>query len=257
MKRNIILVILISACIITACAYILSKEQGKKSEENQAVTDNTEPAKAPPKEMSSLEKKSYTIGLKIGMDVKNSFEQQKYTISPEFVVRGFNHAMKGVEPSISKEEIEKTDKQIRAEMAQNQKTMQEEEAMDHLKKGQEFLAANGKKDGVKTTQSGLQYEVIKEGDGKKPSASDTVRVHYEGTLIDGTVFDSSYKRGKPISFPLNGVIKGWTEGLQLMKVGSKFRFFIPSDLAYGARGAGNAIGPNCTLIFEVELLGIQ
>jgi FKBP-type peptidyl-prolyl cis-trans isomerase len=116
---------------------------------------------------------------------------------------------------------------------------------------------NGKREGVKTTASGLQYEVLKPGTGAKPAATDTVKVHYHGTLIDGAVFDSSVDRGEPISFPLNGVIKGWTEGVQLMPVGSKYKFVIPSELAYGERGAGGKIGPNATLIFEVELLAIE
>ena len=123
--------------------------------------------------------------------------------------------------------------------------------------GEQFLAENAKREGVKTTASGLQYEVLEATIGQKPKATDTVRVHYEGTLIDGTVFDSSYKRGESIAFPLNGVIKGWTEGLQLMSVGSKYKFFIPYQLAYGERGAGASIPPYAALIFTVELLGIE
>ena len=123
--------------------------------------------------------------------------------------------------------------------------------------GEKFLAENAKREGVKTTASGLQYEVLEATLGQKPKATDSVRVHYEGTLIDGTVFDSSYKRGESIAFPLNGVIKGWTEGLQLMSVGSKYKFFIPYQLAYGERGAGASIPPYAALIFTVELLGIQ
>ncbi|MBO4690526.1 MAG: FKBP-type peptidyl-prolyl cis-trans isomerase [Paludibacteraceae bacterium] len=123
--------------------------------------------------------------------------------------------------------------------------------------GEQFLAENAKREGVKTTESGLQYEVIEATLGQKPKATDKVKVHYEGTLIDGTVFDSSYKRGEAISFPLNGVIKGWTEGLQLMSVGSKYKFFIPYQLAYGERGAGASIPPYAALIFTVELLGIE
>ncbi|MDX8411519.1 MAG: FKBP-type peptidyl-prolyl cis-trans isomerase [Mariprofundaceae bacterium] len=124
------------------------------------------------------------------------------------------------------------------------------------KAGAEFLAANKKKSGVIETASGLQYLIIRQGDGAKPKTTDVVRVHYQGNLIDGTKFDSSYDRGQPAEFPLNQVIRGWTEGLQLMSVGSKFRFFIPPDLAYGKRGAGRLIGPNATLVFDVELLGI-
>jgi FKBP-type peptidyl-prolyl cis-trans isomerase len=123
--------------------------------------------------------------------------------------------------------------------------------------GEAFLKANADKDGVKITASGLQYQVIKEGEGQKPKAEETVKVHYAGTLLDGTEFDSSYKRGEPTTFPLNRVIRGWTEGLQLMTVGSKYRFFIPSNLAYGPQGAGQQIGPNSTLIFDVELLAIE
>lgn len=123
--------------------------------------------------------------------------------------------------------------------------------------GEQFLAENAKREGVKTTASGLQYEVLEATIGQKPKATDTVRVHYEGTLIDGTVFDSSYKRGESIAFPLNGVIAGWTEGLQLMSVGSKYKFFIPYQLAYGERGAGASIPPYAALIFTVELLGIE
>jgi FKBP-type peptidyl-prolyl cis-trans isomerase FkpA len=124
-------------------------------------------------------------------------------------------------------------------------------------KGEAFLRENATKEGITATPSGLQYEVLTPAEGPLPKATDTVRVHYRGTLLNGDEFDSSYKRGEPISFPLNRVIPGWTEGLQLMPVGSKYRLFIPSDLAYGPRGAGGLIGPNETLIFEVELLGIE
>jgi FKBP-type peptidyl-prolyl cis-trans isomerase len=124
-------------------------------------------------------------------------------------------------------------------------------------KGEEFLKENAKKDGVKTTASGLQYKVLKEGEGKRPKDTDTVSVHYRGTLLDGTEFDSSYKRNEPTQFPLNRVIKGWTEGVQLMKEGAKYQFFIPAQLAYGERGTpGGPIGPNETLIFEIELLKV-
>ena len=123
--------------------------------------------------------------------------------------------------------------------------------------GADFLAQNAKKAGITVTDSGLQYEVIQSGEGLSPSRTDRVTVHYRGTLVDGREFDSSYKRGKPATFPLNRVITGWTEGLQLMKVGDKWRLFIPSNLGYGSRGAGSLIGPNETLIFEVELLKIQ
>jgi len=126
-----------------------------------------------------------------------------------------------------------------------------------LAKGEKFLEDNAKNEGVTVTASGLQYKVITAGTGKSPAATDTVEVHYEGTLIDGTVFDSSYRRGQSIEFPLNRVIAGWTEGVQLMQEGAKYRFFIPSKLAYGARGAGGVIGPNQALIFDVELIRVR
>ena len=125
------------------------------------------------------------------------------------------------------------------------------------KEGEAFLAENKKKKGVITTESGLQYMVLEKGDGPKPKATDTVSVNYRGTLIDGTEFDSSYKRGKPVTFPVKGVIAGWTEALLLMNVGSKYKLFVPPNLGYGGRGAGRLIGPEATLIFEVELLGIE
>jgi FKBP-type peptidyl-prolyl cis-trans isomerase FkpA len=127
----------------------------------------------------------------------------------------------------------------------------------NLEQGQAFLKANASKPNVKTTSSGLQYLVLQEGKGKSPKATDTVLVHYKGNLLDGTEFDSSYKRNEPISFPLNGVIPGWTEGVQLMKEGGKIRLFIPSNLAYGARGAGGVIPPDATLVFDIELLKVQ
>ena len=136
-------------------------------------------------------------------------------------------------------------------------TIMAQEASSNLAKGRAFLKENATKPGVHTTPSGLQYKVITEGHGKSPKATDTVLVHYRGTTIDGTEFDSSYKRNEPISFPLNGVIPGWTEGVQLMKEGGKMQLFIPSNLAYGSRGAGGVIAPDSTLIFDIELLKVQ
>jgi len=138
-----------------------------------------------------------------------------------------------------------------------QQSMHEVKAVENKKAGEDFLAENAKRPEVTVTESGLQYEVIEKGDGEHPTATDKVKVHYHGTLIDGTVFDSSVERGEPISFPLNRVISGWTEGVQLMPVGAKYKFFIPSELAYGERGAGGKIGPNAALIFDVELIEIE
>ena len=136
-------------------------------------------------------------------------------------------------------------------------TRQKAAGEENLKKGQAFLAENGKKDGVKATATGLQYKVNKSGTGKTPKSTDTVKVHYHGTLIDGTVFDSSVERGEPVSFPVNGVIPGWTEALQLMKEGDKWQLYIPAKLAYGEQSPGGKIGPNSVLIFDVELLAVE
>ena len=143
------------------------------------------------------------------------------------------------------------------EMSEKRKKEQGQLGGKNSEEGKKFLAANKKKKGVKTTKSGLQYKVIKQGKGKKPGVADTVTVNYRGTLINGKEFDSSYKRGKPDTFPLNGVIPGWTEGVQLMSVGSKYELYIPSDLGYGERGAGGSIGPNAALIFEIKLIEIK
>ena len=158
---------------------------------------------------------------------------------------------------MTEEEIKKVMNAYMEEMQNNMKPQQAAQGEINKKEGEEFLAKNETKPGVKTTSSGLQYKVITAGKGKKPSATDTVTVHYEGRLLNGTVFDSSYKRKNPATFVLNRVIPGWTEGLQLMPIGSKYEFYIPSDLGYGPRGTGREIGPNATLIFVVELLEIK
>jgi FKBP-type peptidyl-prolyl cis-trans isomerase len=194
---------------------------------------------------------SYAVGQQIG----KSLTDQKLELDVNMLVAGLRDMLAG-NPQLSLEQLQNS----MAELQQQQMAkMQAENAKAgeaNKAKGEAFLAENKKKPGVMTTPSGLQYKVITEGKGKKPTKDNTVKVHYTGTLLDGTVFDSSVKRGEPIEFPLGGVIKGWTEGVQLMSIGSKYMFYIPSDLAYGPNGAGGAIGPNETLIFEVELLDI-
>ncbi len=191
---------------------------------------------------SEEDKKSYTMGYLLGNNIKKMENNLKV-----------NTFLRGIKDSLNDKEPIVTDK-----MMGNQQTSQtnKQEGEKHMAEGKKFLEENSKKPGVKVTNSGLQYKVIKEGDGNKPSAKDTVEVHYRGTLIDGTEFDSSYKRNKSISFPLDRVIRGWTEGVQLMKKGSTYKFFIPSDLGYGNQGGGGVIPPNATLIFEVELINI-
>lgn len=196
---------------------------------------------------------SYTIGLDIG----NNLKGQSIDVDPDIFSRGVKDALTGSKPMLTEKEIQETMTNFKKEMKIKQATRMKDLGENKKKEGEAFLTKNGKKKGVTTLKSGLQYEVIKEGNGKTPESTDTVSVHYRGTLIDGNEFDSSFKRGQPASFQVGGVIKGWTEALQLMKTGAKWKLFIPSDLAYGERGAGRSIGPNETLIFEVELLAIK
>jgi FKBP-type peptidyl-prolyl cis-trans isomerase len=196
---------------------------------------------------SKVDSASYAIGVQIGAN----FAQQGLDS-----LMNINLILEGIKDQIAKNakiDIAETDQIIQEFFSE----MQKSQSAGKLEEGENFLKENGKREGVTTTPSGLQYEVITMGEGEKPNATSTVKVNYRGTLLDGTEFDSSYARNEPISFPLNGVIKGWTEGLQYMPVGSKFKFYIPWDLAYGERGAGQLIGPYETLIFEVELLSIE
>jgi FKBP-type peptidyl-prolyl cis-trans isomerase FklB len=193
------------------------------------------------------EKVSYSIGLNIGRKLGDDLKKQSIDIDPNLITKGIQDALVGAKPLLTDQEIQET-------MLAFQKEMMEK----YKKQGEAFLAENKKKEGVKTLPDGLQYKVIKAGTGKKPKADDTVTVNYRGALINGTEFDSSYKRGQPVTFPVSGgMIKGWSEALQLMEEGAKWELFIPSNLAYGERGMGGIIGPNATLIFEVELVSVK
>ena len=193
-----------------------------------------------------MDKISYALGLGIGQQIK-SMNIENFSI--EDFTKSISDVIEGKETAFSSREAQM--------MLQEYFTKkQKEEAQAHIAEGKAYLDANAKKPGVTVTKSGLQYEVLQEGTGKSPKATDTVRCHYEGRLLDGTVFDSSYKRGEPADFGLNQVITGWTEGVQLMKEGAKFRFTIPYLLAYGEQGAGASIPPFSTLIFDVELIKV-
>ncbi|MGB9068031.1 MAG: FKBP-type peptidyl-prolyl cis-trans isomerase [Candidatus Acidiferrales bacterium] len=195
---------------------------------------------------TDLQKASYALGINIGTSIK----QQPIQLDLPSLFKGIKDAEAGTKPVLTEDEMNASLKVVRDEAA-----AKVSEA--NMKEGGAFLAANKAKDGVVTTASGLQYKIITAGTGAKPTNADTVVCNYKGTFINGTEFDSSYKRGKPAEFPVGGVIPGWTEALQLMSVGSKWELYVPSELAYGSRGAGGAIGPNQTLIFEVELLSIK
>jgi len=220
---------------VACCAAALAAETNVKLENNK-------------------DKASYAIG----MDIGRSFKKQQLELNLDAVTQGVRDAYSGKkELLLTDEETKEVMETFKREFMAKRETSMKEAAVKNKEEGEKFLAANKSKEGVKTTASGLQYKVLKEGTGPKPKASDTVRTHYRGTLIDGTEFDSSFKRNEPATFPLNGVIPAWTEALQLMPVGSKWQLFAPSELAYGERGAGQDIGPNSTLIFEVELLSIE
>ncbi|MDX9881358.1 MAG: FKBP-type peptidyl-prolyl cis-trans isomerase [Prolixibacteraceae bacterium] len=195
---------------------------------------------------SPLGKFSYSLGLSIGSNLVQSGIK---TFDPQNFVDGLQDVFNGQEPKLTANEANR----ILQEFIEGQ---QAGEGRANLEAGQKFLAENLKKQDVTETESGLQFTILKTGDGELPTLTDQVKCHYHGTLIDGTVFDSSVQRGQPAVFPVNGVIQGWVEALQMMPVGSKWRLFVPSNLAYGSRGAGGAIGPNSALIFDVELLEI-
>jgi len=199
---------------------------------------------------TQTQKASYAIGFQVG----SNFASQGVELDAEALSEGVKAGMRRAQPRISPAEMEAAMMAFQQELMQQQAAQQAEAA----EAGSDFLAENAQKEGVKVTDSGLQYRVIEEGQGESPTAEDRVSVHYEGRLVDGTVFDSSYQRGEPAVFPVGGVIAGWTEALQLMKPGAKYELYIPSDLAYGERGAPRGgIGPNQTLIFEVELLEVN
>lgn len=204
-------------------------------------------------EEKQLDKLSYALGLSMGNNFRASGIQQ---INVEDFADGVASVFYGSTPKMTYDEAKKIIQDFFLDLQAKQEEASKQMAEVNEKAGKAFLEENGKRVEVKTTPSGLQYEVVKEGDGPTPTASDQVMVHYKGELIDGTVFDSSIDRGQPATFGVTQVIPGWVEALQMMKVGSKWRLFIPSALAYGPQGAGGVIGPNQTLIFEVELMQI-
>lgn len=199
------------------------------------------------------DKLSYGLGMVLGQRLKADFD----TLNYDLLKQGIQDLFEGNTPAMTEGEIAKTMMDFQAKKMEQQRAQEQAIADENQAAGEKFLADNAKKDGVVVTESGLQFESVEAGTGPSPTSEDNVKVHYRGTLTDGREFDSSYGRGEPVTFPLAGVIKGWTEGLQLMKEGGKARLVIPADLAYGPGGAGGLIGPNMTLVFEVELLKVN
>ena len=209
------------------------------------------------KDAVKLESFKDKLGYSMGLDVGNYFKKIDDEINFEALMQGVRDAYQGKEPALSAEEIASVQKEFGQKMQAKQQGELERIKKENKEHGAEFLAENKKREGVITTDSGLQYELLEKGDGAKPTATDRVKVDYVGTLIDGTEFDSSIKRGEPAIFGVDQVIPGWSEALQLMEVGSKYKLYIPSELAYGEKGAPPVIEPNSVLVFEVDLLGIE
>jgi len=233
----------------------LALAQTPKVDAAKAAAPRVEAAKADAAKAtfaSALDKASYAIGA----DIAGTFKRQAIEFNPEMLAKGLLEGSAG-KSVLTETEIRETITALQTELRAKAQEKAKIQGEKNKQEGEAFLAANATKDGVTTLPSGLQYKVIKMGDGPKPTATDKVECHYKGTLLDGTEFDSSYSRNAPATFPVNGVIKGWTEALQIMPVGSKWQLFVPAALAYGENGGGPKIGPNSTLIFEVELLAIK
>ena len=239
-----------------ACGVRAQQAPAKAPAAPPAKAPATPPAKAPAPALAfktQKEKVSYAIGMEMGKGVK----AQGIDVDPSVLMQGLKDALSDAKSQMSEEELKQVITALQQEMRQKQMQLQEAAAAENKTKGDAFLAENSKKDGVVALPDGLQYKVLTAGQGKKPAETDTVLCNYKGTFLDGTEFDSSTQAGKPVPFEVKNVIPGFKEVLQLMPVGSKWQVFIPSSLAYGERGAGNVIGPNAALIFEIELVSIQ
>jgi len=250
------------AVLLLAAGICGAEEPAGKTESGTAPaveTGKTQAAPAPVENAapaalkSDMGKVSYIIGLSVGKEMKS----QGIDLRTDAFMKGLNDSLSGTKPTLTDAETQQIITGFRAELAAKKEAETKKQGAENRKKEEAFFAGNKGKEGVRTTPSGLQYKALKEGDGKKPTAYDSVTVNYRGTLLDGTEFDSSYKRGQPATFPVGGVIPGWSEAIQLMKTGSKYEIFIPSKLGYGEAGVPGVIPPSSTLIFEVELLAVK
>ncbi len=233
--------------VALALISVVGCQEAKKEEQAPVVLD------------TEVQKQAYALGTSIGMFTQRNLEQQEtlgLTLDQSLILRGIEDSLAG-KSAIEQEEVQALMMNLEKTMREKQQAVTEKQASEALEKGAAYLAENAEKEGVVVTESGLQYKVVEEGEGDKPNATDVVKVHYQGTLMDGTEFDSSYKRNAPIEFPLNGVIPGWTEGVQLMSKGAKYNFTIPSELAYGPQGRPPQIPANSVLNFVVELIDFK
>jgi FKBP-type peptidyl-prolyl cis-trans isomerase FklB len=255
-STTVVLILIFGFTLFETAAAQQSPAPAAKSQQAPAAkTHQPSASKTPSASVlkTQKEKASYAIGLNIG----GGLHRDGVDVDPNALLRGIKDALSGAKPLLTDDETKTALMAVQNDVRQKHMAMMQQVGEANKKQGDAFLAANKTKQGVVTLPSGLQYKIVKQGAGPKPSATDTVVCNYRGTLLDNTEFDSSYKRGQPATFQVGQVIKGWTEALQLMPVGSKWQLFIPPDLAYGQRGAGTQIGPDATLVFEVELLSIQ
>lgn len=246
---------------LLACAFALSacgnQSGSDQSDNDQANASNGADATASDSSSGQFDSKNAKRSYALGMDIGNSLKDLPIQIDLDQLNQGVKDVVGEGKPKLSKKQLQAVMKDVVSDMEAAQKQKQEKQSNANLQSGKDFLSKNKTKDGVKTLDDGLQYKVVTPGKGDSPDANDSVTVDYTGKLIDGTVFDSSEKRGKPVTFPVNAVIPGWTEALQLMKPGGEYKLFIPPDLAYGERGAGSQIGPNETLVFDVKLISVD
>jgi FKBP-type peptidyl-prolyl cis-trans isomerase FklB len=260
MRKSLIAAVLLAGAMLVA---------DSAAQQTPAAKTPTATSKAPAKKTTTAsssaaapltsrkDKFSYALGMNIATGLGANLKKQGVEVDWNILAQGLKDGASGGKTRLTEEEAKSILTEVQNDLRKEQQEKMKEAAAKNKTDGEAFLAANKTKEGVKTLPSGLQYKVITEGTGPKPTATDTVVCNYRGTLINGTEFDSSYKRGEPATFPVGGVIKGWTEALEMMPVGSKWQLFIPPDLAYGERGAGAEIGPDSTLIFEVELISIK